>query len=129
MADYALTKTLDIGYEDALSRATDELKKEGFGILTEIDVKSTLKQKIDADFRKYKILGACNPPLAQRALTAELEIGVMLPCNVCVWEGDDGKAVVSAFDPEKMFPKDAKPELRELAKEVRGRLVRVLEAL
>ena len=129
MADYALTKKLGIGYDDALAKATEELKKEGFGVLTEIDVKETLKKKIDVDFRKYKILGACRPPSAHEALSAELEIGVMLPCNVCVWEDDDGKAVVSAFNPENIFPKDAKPAIRALAEDIRGRLGRVIERM
>lgn len=129
MADYAMNKTLDIGYEPALEKVTAELKEEGFGILTEIDVKETLKKKIDADFRKYKILGACNPPLAKQALEAELEIGVMLPCNVVVWENDDGKATVSAFNPMEAFPADASPTLKELAKEVTTRLERVMSRL
>ncbi len=128
MPDYAMTRTVDLTYEDALERVTAELKEEGFGVLTEIDVKDTLRKKLDADFRKYKILGACNPPLARRALEAELEIGTMLPCNVCVWEDGD-RAVVSAFNPAEVFPASASPALSELAREVTERLRRVLDRL
>ena len=129
MPGYAMNKDLDIGYEEALEKVTAELKEEGFGVLTEIDVKETLKKKLDADFRKYKILGACNPPLAKQALESELEIGVMLPCNVVVWENEQGKATVSAFNPVEAFPADANETLRGLAKEVSGRLERVLSRL
>lgn len=129
MPAYAMNKTLDMTYEQALEKVEAELKEEGFGILTEIDVKATLKKKLDADFRKYKILGACNPPLAKQALESELEIGVMLPCNVVVWEDDEGKATVSAFNPMEAFPADANATLKDLAKEVTGRLDRVLSRL
>jgi uncharacterized protein (DUF302 family) len=104
------------------------LKEEGFGILTEIDVKATLKKKLDADFRKYVILGACNPPLAHRALSAELEIGLLLPCNVIVYEEDDG-SVVSIVDPISMLGVVESPELEPVASEARARLERVGKAL
>ena len=91
-----------VSFEDARSRITDALKQQGFGILTEIDVKSTLKTKLDLDFRRYSILGACNPQLAHQALEAELGIGLLLPCNVCVWE-EEGGSVVSVARPQAMF--------------------------
>jgi uncharacterized protein (DUF302 family) len=96
---YAHRIELDVPYEKALERATAALKEQGFGVLTTIDVKETLKKKLDADFRKYVILGACNPPLARRALDAELEVGLLLPCNVIVYETEPGKSAVSAMAP------------------------------
>jgi uncharacterized protein (DUF302 family) len=96
---YGLKTTVDLPYEIAVSRATDALKAQGFGVLTTIDVRQTLKAKLDRDFRKYVILGACNPPLADRALHAELEVGLLLPCNVIVYEIDPGKSVVAAMAP------------------------------
>ncbi|HET7754596.1 MAG TPA: DUF302 domain-containing protein [Anaeromyxobacteraceae bacterium] len=123
-----LRKTTQLGYEDALARLPDLLKAEGFGILTQIDVKETLKQKIGADFRKYKILGACNPALAHRVLTTELAIGVMLPCNVVVYEGDDGNAVVLAIDPMQTIAAGDE-RIEPVAREVRDRLSRVLDRI
>jgi uncharacterized protein (DUF302 family) len=119
---------LDVGYDEALAQVPEALKSEGFGVLTEIDVKDTLKKKLGADFRRYKILGACNPPLAHRALTAELDVGIMLPCNVIVYESDDGRAVVNAIDPMQTLAAN-EPRLRPIADEVRGKLTRVLERL
>ncbi len=121
-----LRKNTQISYEDALARIPDLLKAEGFGILTQIDVRETMKQKIGAEFRKYKILGACNPQLAHKVLSTELAIGVMLPCNVVVYEGDDGKAVVLAIDPSRTVAA-ANPEVRSFADDVRTRLGRVLD--
>ena len=129
MTDYAMTKTLEASYDDAVAKVKAELKEEGFGVLTHVDVQATLKEKLDADFRRYEILGACNPPLAKRALEADLAIGVMLPCNVVVWETEEGKATVSAFNPMEAFPADASAELKELAQEVSGRLKKVLDRL
>jgi uncharacterized protein (DUF302 family) len=129
MTDYAMKKTLDAGYDQAVEKVKAELKEEGFGVLTHIDVKATLKEKLDADFRRYEILGACNPSLAKKALEAELPIGVMLPCNVVVWETDGGKATVAAFNPMEAFPADASTTLKELADEVSARLKRVLDRL
>ena len=102
ITDYALRVHLDLPYEQAIERVTAALKEEGFGVLTEIDVKATLKKKLDADFRKYVILGACNPPLAYRALSTELEIGLLLPCNVIVYE-ENGGSVLSIVDPVSML--------------------------
>ena len=99
MATIGIQRKTGLGYDEVLARLPDLLKAEGFGVLTQIDVKETLKAKLNVDFKKYRILGACNPPLAHRALSAAPEVGVMLPCNVVVYEGDDGKAVVLAVDP------------------------------
>ncbi len=128
-AQFGIRKATSRGYEETLARVVEALKAEGFGVLTEIDVRETLKQKLDVEFRRYKILGACNPPLAHRALQAELEIGVMLPCNVIVYEGDDGRAVVVAIDPMETVAAQGKPELRRVAETVREKLTRVLERL
>jgi len=124
--DFGMRKTTRSSYDEVLERLPELLKAEGFGVLTQIDVKETLKQKIGVDFRRYKILGACNPPLAHRALSAELEVGLMLPCNVIVYEGDDGKAVVAAIDPMQTVA-SASEKLAPIAREVREKLARVLE--
>ena len=129
MSTFGIRKALRATYDEALARVPEALKAEGFGVLTEIDVQSTLKQKLGVDFRRYKILGACNPPLAHEALQAELEIGLMLPCNVVVYEGDDGKAVVLAIDPTKTLVISGNPKLEELAEAVREKLSRAIEKL
>jgi uncharacterized protein (DUF302 family) len=116
-------------YESALERVTEELKKEGFGVLTEIDVKATLKQKLDVDFRPYKILGACNPLLGYKALTIAPEAGLLLPCNVTVSEESDGRILVSIIDPNKMMSILDNPQLEEIACDAEVRLRRVAEAL
>jgi uncharacterized protein (DUF302 family) len=119
-----------LAYEQAVGRATEPLKAEGFGVLTTIDVKQTLKQKLDRDFRKYVILGACNPPLADCALHAELEIGLLLPCNVNVYETDPGKSVVAAMAPiAALGLVGENPELRAVARDADQRLRRALTAL
>lgn len=128
MPNFGIRQPTMSSYDEVLQKLPDLLKAEGFGILTQIDVKDTLKQKLGVEFRRYKILGACNPPLAHRALTAELEIGVMLPCNVIVYEGDDGKAIVVAIDPMQTVA-GANDKLAPVAREVRERLARVLEKL
>ena len=128
VADYAFRTQLDLPYEQAVEKVTAALKAEGFGVLTEIDVKATLKKKLDADFRKYVILGACNPPLAHQALNTELEIGLLLPCNVIVYE-EDGGSVVSIVDPISMLGVVQSPELDLVAQEARSRLQRVIESL
>jgi uncharacterized protein (DUF302 family) len=128
--DYGMRTHLDLPYEVAIEAAMAALQTEGFGVLTQIDVKATLKQKIDADFRRYIILGACNPNLAHRALTAETEIGLFLPCNVIVYEDEDGSgSVVSIIDPHAMFSAGASAELAPVADEAKTRLQRVLEKL
>jgi len=126
---YYFSKTLKTSFEDAVTKVTEELKKEGFGILTEIDVKATLKKKLDVDFRKYQILGACNPPYAYKSLQSEERIGLMLPCNVVVQEREDGSVEVSAIDPLASMQAIDNPELREVATEVRGKLEKVVSTL
>ncbi len=127
---YGLKKILNVSVDEADPRVRDELKKEGFGVLTEIDVKSTLKQKLDVDFKPYRILGTCNPPLAHRALTEELDIGLLLPCNVVVYEGEDpGTTVVAILDPILQLGVAGRDDMRPLAEEVRARMERVLSAL
>lgn len=124
-----MRKVLRRGYAEALDLVAEALKTEGFGVLTQIDVRETLKKKLEVDFRPYKILGACNPPLAHRALQAELEVGLMLPCNVIVYEGDDGRAVVVAVDPMETIAARGNPEVRKVAQAVREKLARVLDRL
>jgi len=127
--EYAFSALLDTSYEDAVSRVTDALKEEGFGVLTEIDVKSTLKKKLDVDFRKYVILGACNPPYAHRTLQADLDVGLLLPCNVIVYETNEKKAYVSAFNPVSALEVIKSEELRKIAKEVSEKLKRVIDRI
>ena len=117
-----------VAYEDARARVADALKHEGFGVLTEIDIKATLKAKLDKDFRKYVILGACNPHLASRALDAELGIGLLLPCNVCVWE-EEGGSVVSILRPDSMFALVDNAAMKAVAEEADQRLRRVIAQL
>lgn len=125
---YAYTAHMrGVSFEDARARVTDALKQEGFGILTEIDVQSTLKAKLDRSFRKYVILGACNPQLAHRALEAELGIGLLLPCNVCVWEEENG-SVVSIARPQAMFDLVRNEALQPIVDDADQRLRRALEA-
>jgi uncharacterized protein (DUF302 family) len=126
---YYIGKTVELTFGQAVVRVTEELKKEGFGILTEIDVQQTLKKKLDVDFRKYRILGACNPSLAYKALQAEDKIGVMLPCNVIVQETAEGKVEVSAVDPIASMQAINNPDLRDLADEVQGKLRKVIDQL
>ena len=123
-----LTITLDTSYEDTIPAVTAALKAQGFGVLTEIDIKQTLKTKIDADFRNYVILGACNPNLAYQALSYDLDIGLLLPCNVIVYEEGAG-SVVSIVDPLQMLDVASKPELTEVADQAKGKLKQVLDSL
>lgn len=113
-------------FEDAITKVTDALKDEGFGVLTEIDVQATLKKKLQVDFRRYKILGACNPPFAYRALTASLDVGLLLPCNVVVYEEDQGKIHVAAIDPLDTVATRGDPALQGVARDVRERLERAI---
>lgn len=116
--------------EEADQRLREELKKEGFGILTEIDVKATLKEKLNVDFRPYKILGACNPPLAHQALTSDTDIGLLLPCNVVLYDGDEeGTSVVGVLDPKLQLGITGRSDIDHLAEEVRARMERALAAL
>lgn len=126
---YYNSKIVNYTFEDSIAKVTDELKKEGFGILTEIDVQETLKKKLDVEFRRYKILGACNPPNAYKALQAEENIGVLLPCNVIVQEKEDGKVQVSAVNPMESMQAVKNEALEEVALEVTEKLKRVLERL
>lgn len=126
---YGFSKQVETGFEQAIDRVTEELQKEGFGVLTEIDVKATLKKKLDVDKPPYKILGACNPVLANQAIDAEPEIGLLLPCNVLVREDEPGKVIVSFMDPEAVLQLVNKPEIAKLASEVKARLERVRDAL
>ena len=127
---YGLKKTLALPIDEADARVRAALQAEGFGVLTEIDVHATLKAKLDVDFRPYRILGACNPPLAHQALSAETDIGLLLPCNVVVYEGDEpGETVVSVLDPEVQLSMTGRDDIAPLAREVRARMERVLDAL
>lgn len=126
---YGFTVKVAGGFDQAVDRVTEELKKEGFGVLTEIDVKATLKKKLDIEKRPYKILGACNPQLANQALDAEPDIGLLLPCNVVVREDEQGSVVVGFMDPAAVLGLVQRPELEKLGQEVRGRLERVRDAL
>ena len=129
MSYYIETKLHDINFEDAIEKVTGELKKEGFGVLTEIDLKSTLKKKLDVDFYNYRILGACNPPYAHKALLAENKIGTMLPCNVIVQERTPGEIEISAVDPIASMQAIENPELGALAQEIREKLQTVIDSV
>jgi len=129
VAAFGIRRTLDLGFDETLAKLPEALKAEGFGILTEIDVQSTLKKKLDVDFRRYRILGACNPPFAHRALQHSLEVGMLLPCNVIVYETDDRKTVVSAVDPMQTMAAQGDPALRPLAEQVQQKLQRVVDSL
>ncbi|GJQ61141.1 MAG: DUF302 domain-containing protein [Melioribacteraceae bacterium] len=127
--NYGFSKVIDCGYDEAIEKVTEELKKEGFGILTEIDVKETLKKKLDVDFKPYKILGACNPPFAHEALQAEEQIGLMLPCNVIVYVNDKSKTVVAAVDPMASMQAVKNDKLDEVAETIQSKLKKVINGL
>jgi uncharacterized protein (DUF302 family) len=126
---YYFSKTLPAGFDEAVKRTTDALKREGFGIITEIDVKKTMKEKIGADFRNYRILGACNPKLAHEALQLEDKVGTMLPCNVVVQDAGGGKTEVAAIDPVASMAAIDNPKLRQAASLVQGMLKKVIDGL
>jgi len=126
---YYFSKTINLPFDEAITRVTEELKKEGFGVLTEIDVKATLKKKLDVDFRNYRILGACNPPFAHQALLAEDKIGTMLPCNVIVQELAPGVVEVAAIDPVASMYAVENPGLAQIGMQVRAKLQKVVESL
>ena len=124
---YYFSKTISLSFDDAIEKVMAELKKEGFGVLTDIDVKQTLKKKLDVDFKKYRILGACNPSFAYKALQVEDKIGTMLPCNVIVQEIDEGQVEVAAIDPVASMQAVANPALKEVAEEVQAKLKKVIK--
>jgi len=126
---YYFSKTLELPFDDAIVRVTEELKKEGFGVLTDIDVRATMKKKLDVDFRNYRILGACNPPFAHQALLAEDKIGTMLPCNVIVQEHAAGVVEVAAIDPVASMAAVDNTQLGAVGMEVRAKLQRVVASL
>jgi uncharacterized protein (DUF302 family) len=126
---YYFSKRLEMPFDEAITRVTDVLKGEGFGVLTEIDVKATLKKKLDVEFRNYRILGACNPPFAHRALQEEDKIGTMLPCNVIVQQVDEGVVEVAAIDPIASMQAVENPALGDVAMQVRAKLRQVVESL
>ncbi|HUX93908.1 MAG TPA: DUF302 domain-containing protein [Ignavibacteriaceae bacterium] len=124
--EYGFSKTVDLPFDKAVEKVTDELKKVGFGVLTEIDVKETMKKKLNVDYKNYKILGACNPPIAHKALQIEEELGLLLPCNVIVYE-KEGKCAVSVFNPMIMTQLIDNKEMIAIAEEVKSKLLTVLE--
>lgn len=126
--DYGFSKSVDLSFEQTIDKVTNELKKEGFGVLTSIDVKETLKKKINVDFKKYTILGACNPPIAHKALLEEEELGLLLPCNIIVYEKDD-QTIVSVFDPMIMTKVIDNEKIVPVAGQVKEKLERVLHSV
>lgn len=124
---YYFSKTVNASFDEAVAKVTVKLKEEGFGILTDIDVKATLKKKLDVKFRNYRILGACNPPFAYKALQAEDKIGTMLPCNVIVQEISDGQVEVTAIDPLASMQAVENPELKKIAAEISNKLKTVID--
>ena len=126
---YYFSRTLNVSFDEAIQRTREELHKEGFGILTEIDVKATLKKKLDVDFRPYRILGACNPPFAYQALQAEDKIGTMLPCNVIVQQLEEGRSEVAAIDPIASMRAVDNPNLTEVAQQIQDKLRQVIANL
>ena len=126
---YYIKKTTDYAFDEAIEKVTEELKNEGFGVLSDIEIQEKLHSKLDVDFRKYRILGACNPPKAFEALKAENKIGTMLPCNVIVQELDDGKTEVAAVDPVASMQSVENEELKPIAAEIKGKLEKVISKL
>jgi len=129
MPTYGISTKVSLPYEQALAKTREALKAEGFGVITEIDVRKTVKEKLGEEFRPYIILGACNPPLAHRAISMEPEIGLLMPCNVCVWDNMDGTSTVAAVDVSALFHIVQNPALQEIAETVSARLRRVVESI
>jgi len=127
--DYYFHTILNSSFDEAITLVTEELKKEGFGILSEIDVRQALKKKLNVDFKKYKILGACNPPYAYQALQIEEKIGTMLPCNVIVFENDQGQVEVAAIDPIASMQAIKNSQLHEVAVQIQTKLKKVIDSL
>ena len=127
--DYYFSKKVNLSFEQAVEQVTEALKTEGFGVLTQIDIHEKLKEKLNVDFRKYKILGACNPPYAYEALKSERMIGLMLPCNVVVQEADNGQTEVSAIDPLASMQAIDNPKLKEIAEQIRSKLETVINRM
>lgn len=128
-ASYGFGKSLDTNFEEAIELVTEKLQDEGFGVLSDIDVAAKMKEKLDKDMPRYRILGACNPPLAYQAVSAVPDIGLLLPCNVLVREDDDGTVAVSFMDPESVMSLVDHPDIKPLASDVKARLQRVMNAL
>ena len=128
MSSYGYTRQLSMSFDDAEKKAREELQKEGFGVLTEIDVKATLKKKLDVDFGNYKILGACNPPFAYKALQAEEQLGLMLPCNVIIYEKEN-KTFAAAIKPTLQMEKIGNPKLKEIAVQVEEKLKKIIDSI
>ncbi len=126
---YGFTRKVDAAYDDVVERTREALQAEGFGVLTEIDVKQTFKTKLDVDFRRYVILGACNPPFAHKALSAEIDIGLLMPCNVIVYENDDGGCTIGVIDASMMATATGNDSLAEVANGVNEKLQRAMEAI
>lgn len=126
--DYTISAQVDTGFEKTIENVTEELEKEGFGVLTDIDVQKTLKKKLDKDFRKYRILGACNPEIAHQAIEEETAMGALLPCNVIVYE-DSGKVFVEVIDPEELASVTGNPELDGMASEMKERMKEMVQRL
>ena len=129
ISNYGLRRRIPLPYDAALEKTRKALQQEGFGVLTEIDIRQKMQEKLGADFRRYMILGACNPPLAHRALQQEIDIGLLLPCNVIVYEEDDGGSVIAAIDPQSMVAVTNNATLQEISTEARRRLERALNAV
>jgi uncharacterized protein (DUF302 family) len=127
--NYYVSRSVSLDFDAAVAKTIDALKAEGFGVLTDVDIAATLKQKLGVEFRKYRILGACNPPLALKALSAEDKIGVMLPCNVIVQERAEGGVELAAIDPRAAMQRVGNPALAAVAEEVAERLARALQAV
>ncbi len=129
LSNYSFGGETELGFDEAIKKVTESMKEQGFGVLTEIDAKKVLKEKLGLDRRPYKILGACNPQFAHKAIDMEPEIGTLLPCNVLVYEKDDGKVVVSAMNPEAALKLVGNPNIEDIAKQVRTRIEKALQEL